>query len=111
MPLLIHPDRLAEEELTARVKASARNVGPEAYVRQQRAVMSRPDGRKDLKKIKCPALVLCGRQDALTSVDLHEEMAAGIANARLVIIEDCGHLAPLERPEAVSAAMRGWLSA
>lgn len=110
LPLLIHPDRLADDELTARVKASARKVGPEAYVRQQRAIMSRPDGRKDLKKIKCPALVLCGREDALTSVDLHEEMAAGIANARLVIIEDCGHLSPLERPHAVSAVMRYWLA-
>ena len=110
LPLLIHPDRLADDELTGRVKASARNVGSEAYVRQQRAIMSRPDGRKDLKKIKCPVLVLCGRQDALTPVDLHEEMAAGIANAKLVVIEDCGHLAPLEQPHAVSAVMRYWLA-
>jgi pimeloyl-ACP methyl ester carboxylesterase len=36
-------------------------------------------------------------------------MAAGIAEARLVVIEDCGHLATLERPEAVNAALRRWL--
>lgn len=109
LPLLIHEDRLHEEEITAVIKASAENVGSEAYVRQQKAVMSRPDGLGDLKKITCPALVLCGRQDALTPLDLHEEMAAAIPGASLVVVEDCGHLPPLERPRTVSAVMRYWL--
>ncbi|MBT7943647.1 MAG: alpha/beta fold hydrolase, partial [Alphaproteobacteria bacterium] len=89
---------------------SAQNIGPDAFVRQQHAIMSRPDGLKDLKKITCPTLVLCGRQDALTPLAQHEEMEASIPGARLVIIEDCGHLAPMERPHAVSAVMRYWLS-
>ena len=72
--------------------------------------MTRPDRRQDLKKITCPALVLCGRQDALTPLALHEEMAGAIAGASLVVIEDCGHLSPLERPRAVSAVMRYWLA-
>ena len=78
--------------------------------RQQRAIMGRPDCRKDLKKIKCPTLVLCGRQDALTPPALHEEMAGAIPKAALVVIEDCGHLSPLERPRTVSALMRYWLA-
>jgi|TARA_Y100000294_G_scaffold13107_1_gene11829 pimeloyl-ACP methyl ester carboxylesterase len=36
-------------------------------------------------------------------------MAAAIAGASLVAIEDCGHLSPLERPRAVSAVMHYWL--
>ena len=110
LPVLIHQDRLDDDVLVAVIKASAQNIGAEAFARQQHAIMSRPDGREDLKKIACPTLVLCGRQDALTPLTGHEEMAAAIPNASLVVIEDCGHLAPLERPAAVSSAMRAWLT-
>ncbi len=111
LPLLIHQDRHGDEALVGTILSSAATVGPQGYVRQQRAIMTRPDGRADLKKINGPTLVLCGRQDALTPLALHEEMAAAIPGAKLVVIEDCGHLAPLERPQAVNAAMRDWLSA
>ena len=110
LPLLVHLARLDDRALVAVVKRAAEKVGVEAYSRQQRAIMGRPDGRKDLKKIKCPTLVLCGRQDALTPPALHEEMAGAIPKAALVVIEDCGHLSPLERPRTVSALMRYWLA-
>jgi len=54
--------------------------------------------------------VLCGRQDAITTLPEHEEMAALIPNATLVVIEHCGHLATMERPDEVNAAMRAWLT-
>lgn len=111
LPLLIHPDRLHDFDLTTEVMAMAEAVGQAAFLRQQRAIMARPDGRADLAVIRVPTLVLCGRQDALTPVDLHMEMAASIASARLVVVERCGHLATLERPDEVTAAMRRWLAA
>jgi pimeloyl-ACP methyl ester carboxylesterase len=89
----------------------AERVGKEAFLRQQKAIMGRPDGRPDLARIKVPALVLCGRQDALTPPPLHEEMAALIPGARLVIVEESGHLPTLERPEDVNAALEAWLAA
>ncbi|MBX6366588.1 MAG: alpha/beta fold hydrolase [Rhodospirillales bacterium] len=110
LPLLIHPDRLGDEALTATVMGMAERVGKEAFLRQQKAIMGRPDSRPDLARINCPTLVLVGRQDALTPVALHEEMAAGIPGARLVIIEDSGHLATLEKPEAINAALEDWLA-
>lgn len=110
LPLLIHPDRLGDEALKATVMGMAERVGKEAFLRQQKAIMGRPDSRPDLARIKCPALVLVGRQDALTPVAVHEEMAAGIPGARLVIVEDCGHLSTLEKPEAVNAALEDWLA-
>jgi len=110
LPLLIHHDRLADEALIGVVRASAAKVGAAAYRRQQHAILGRRDGRQDLAKIKCPTLILCGRQDALTPLPLHEEMAAEIPRASLVVVEDCGHLAPLERPRTVSAVMRYWLN-
>ncbi len=111
LPYLIHPDRLEDEALTGAVMAMAEAVGKEAYLRQQQALLTRPDGRADLARIDCPTLVLCGRQDALTPLDLHEEMAAAIPGARLVVVDDCGHLSTMESPETVTAAMRDWLTA
>jgi len=111
LPLLIHQDRLAEDELPAAVIAMAERVGKAAFLRQQKAILGRPDSLPTLVTIRCPTLVLCGRQDQLTPLDCHTEMAAGIANARLVVIEDCGHLAPMERPDAVTDALLAWLTA
>ena len=109
LPLLMHPSRQQDESLVQTVSDMAERVGVGIYLRQQQAVMSRPDSRSDLKNVRVPALVLCGRQDALTSLAQHEEMAALIPGAELVIIEDCGHISTLERPDEVSAALRAWL--
>ena len=109
LPYLIHKDLLGDENLIGIIKASANNIGPDAFVRQQIALMNRPDGTGDLQYIACPTLVLCGRQDVMTPLSKHEEMAAAIPNARLVVIENCGHLSPLEKPEQVNAEMRAWL--
>jgi pimeloyl-ACP methyl ester carboxylesterase len=84
-------------------------VGRDAYLRQMRAIMGRPDGRPDLPRIAVPTLVLCGREDQSTPLALHEEIAALIPGASLAVIERCGHLSTMERPDEVSAAMRRWL--
>lgn len=109
LPLLIHPDRQADEALAGAVMAMAERVGQPAFLRQQKAIMARPDSRADLGGFDLPTLILCGRQDALTPLERHEELAAGIAGARLCIVEECGHLSPMERPHAVTALMRDWL--
>jgi len=110
LPLLVHPDRLQDEDLVGIVMGMAERVGRDAFLRQQTAILGRPDSVPDLSRIDCPTLVLCGRQDALTPPELHEEMAFHVPGAKLVQIEDCGHLAPLERPAAVVSAMRAWLA-
>jgi len=106
----IAENRQDDGELTAIVRASARNVGAEAYRRQQTAIINRPDNRPNLAAIACPTLVLCGRLDVMTPPAVHEEMASAIPGAKLVVVENCGHLSPLERPEAVSAVLRYWLA-
>jgi pimeloyl-ACP methyl ester carboxylesterase len=88
----------------------AAETGPEAFVRQQRAIISRPDSRPLLGNIRCPTLVLTGDGDELTPPGIAREIAAGIAGARLVIVPDCGHLSTIERPAAVNAALSGWLN-
>ena len=109
LPRVLHPDRLDDERLTSTVFGMADVVGPEAFVRQEEAIIGRPDSRETLSGIACPTLVLCGREDALTPLPLHEEMASLIPCSRLRVVEKCGHLSTLERPEAVTAALREWL--
>ena len=110
LPQLIHPDRLDDTALVDTVLAMAEGLGRDVFLRQQKAIMSRTDSRPHLPDIRVPTLVLCGRQDALTPVARHAEIAESIPGARLCIIEDCGHLSALERPEAVTALMRDWLA-
>jgi pimeloyl-ACP methyl ester carboxylesterase len=109
LPQLIAPDRLEDKPLVDIVLGMAERVGKDGFLRQQAAILGRPDGRPDLRRIRVPALVLCGREDALTPLERHEEMASLIPGSRLVVIERSGHLSTLERPEEVTAAMREWL--
>jgi pimeloyl-ACP methyl ester carboxylesterase len=111
LPLFFHPDRVADPELVAAARGMAEAVGPAAFVRQQHALMGRPDMRPVLETIRCPTLVLAGRQDALTPVELQEEMASRIPDATLVLLPRCGHISTLERPQAVTGAMLTWLGA
>jgi pimeloyl-ACP methyl ester carboxylesterase len=110
LPFLVHTDRLTDQPLVEMVTSMAERVGSAAFLRQQRAIIGRPDGRADLARIACPTLILCGREDALTPLALHEEMAAAIPGAKLKIVEHCGHLSTLERPDAVNSALRDWLA-
>jgi pimeloyl-ACP methyl ester carboxylesterase len=109
LPQWIHPDRLHDQALTREIMAMTQRVGRDAYLRQMQAIMGRPDGRADLPRIAVPTLVLCGREDQSTPLALHEEIAALIPGATLVVVERCGHLSTMERPDEVSAALRRWL--
>jgi len=111
LPMFVHPGRLADQQLVATIKKMAKNTGREAFAREERAIMSRADSLPLLRSIACPTLVLCGRQDMVTPLERHEEMARAITGSKLEIIEDCGHLSTLERPAEVNAALRRWLAA
>ena len=110
LPVLVHASRLTDRPLTGTVMAMTERVGQAAFLRQQQAIIARPDSRPVLPRIGCPALVLCGRQDVLTPPALSEEMARAIPDAQLVLIDDCGHLAPIEQPEIVNQALEEWLA-
>jgi pimeloyl-ACP methyl ester carboxylesterase len=110
-PRFIHPNRHKDEPLNAVLRAMVAETGPEVFILQQKSIMSRPDSRPLLAKIRCPTLVLVGDADELTPPDLAREIAGGIAGSRLVIVPDSGHLTTLERPTAVNAAMAEWLGA
>lgn len=87
----------------------AEALGPDVFVRQSRALQTRPDQQDTLRHITCPALVLCGRDDALCPVHRHELMASLMPHATLHIIENAGHLPTLEQPDKTTDALRRWL--
>jgi len=109
-PLFVHKDRQGDAALKKNILQMAEETGAEAFIRQQTAIMSRPDSRADLPKIKCPTLVLVGEGDQLTPPKLSEEIAGAIPNSRLVVVPGSGHLSTLERPDAVNKALVEWMS-
>ncbi|WP_212745049.1 alpha/beta fold hydrolase [Hydrogenophaga sp. 2FB] len=103
------PAHAAIPHLRQLVIDMAMETGLEGRHRQLQALLGRIDSRASLATISCPTLVMCGRQDLANPVWMHEEMAKLVPAAQLQIIEDCGHLSPVEQPVAVSSALRSWL--
>jgi pimeloyl-ACP methyl ester carboxylesterase len=104
-PAFVHRDRHGDAALKGVVHVMAQETGAAAFLRQEQAIIGRPEARPALGAIKCPTLVLVGDGDELTPPNLSQEIAAGIAGARLVVIADCGHLSTLEQPAAVTQAL------
>ncbi len=111
LPMLVHQSRLEDETVTRPIFDMAARIGKDGFIRQQKAILSRDDSRDLLAGVTVPTLVMCGRDDQLTPVALSEEMAAAIPHADLRIVETCGHLPALERPELCGEALRDWLEA
>jgi pimeloyl-ACP methyl ester carboxylesterase len=110
LPQLVHRKRLDDPAVVQPILDMAQEIGAEGFVREQTAIIARPDSRPLLVDIEVPTVVIVGRQDQATPITRSEEMAADIANAQLVVIEECGHMSPLEKPAEVSAALRRWLT-
>ena len=109
LPLLVHPARHADTTLRTIIREMAEDTGADAFVRQQTAIIGRPDSRAGLSEIGCPTLVLVGDSDTLIPPDRSAEMAHAIPGARLVVVPDCGHMCALEAPVATTNAMIEWL--
>jgi pimeloyl-ACP methyl ester carboxylesterase len=91
------------------MKAMVLRATPRQHERQIRALLDRPDPRDLLPRIACPTLVMVGRQDQWSPVAQHEEIAALVPGAKLVIIEGAGHMSQMEQPAATTAALVSWL--
>ncbi|WP_240540072.1 alpha/beta fold hydrolase [Salinarimonas soli] len=109
LPPMVHEDRVGDDALMAPLRAMVMRATPAQHARQIRALLNRPDARPLLPAIECPTLVMVGRQDRWSPLAQHEEIAAAIPDATLVVIEDSGHMAPVEQPRAVTDALLAWL--
>jgi pimeloyl-ACP methyl ester carboxylesterase len=106
---LVHPSLRGGGALKAIHVAMCRDVGPQAYVRQQKACLARVDSRPMLGAIRCPTLVIVGAEDEPTPPELAEEIAGGIPGARLIKVPECGHFSTIERPEIVTRELIAFL--
>ena len=107
--LAFHPRHAHDDVLQARYVDFVLRAGSRQLVRQNHAVIGRPDARLHLAAVRCPTLVMCGEDDLLTPIDRSREIAALIPGARLVALPECGHMLTMEQPEAVNAELIRWL--
>jgi pimeloyl-ACP methyl ester carboxylesterase len=108
-PDLFHPSRQGDAVLRQLIYDMGDDVGVEAFIRQQTAIIGRPDSRPTLAWIKCPTLVLTGDQDNTIPNALSMEMASGIPGANLVVLPNCGHMPQVEQTQATADALTEWL--
>jgi pimeloyl-ACP methyl ester carboxylesterase len=111
LPMLVHPDKLKDKMLVATLQSMAMTIGAEGYANQQRAIMNRRDNLKLLPKINVSTIVIAGHDDQVLPFAMSQELAANIKGARLVGLERCGHVAPLEQPAGVTTALSEWFLA
>ncbi len=109
LPPMVHEARTGDAALMEPLREMVKRATADQHDRQIRALLGRPNAREHLSAIACPTLVAVGRQDRWSPLAQHEEIAAAIPGARLVIIEDSGHMSPVEQPDQVTAALLAWL--
>ena len=109
IPYFVTESSRGRRDICDKIVGMAKQVGAEAYIKQTRASLSRPDSRPGLTEIRSPVLVIGAREDVLTPPHQQEELAEQIPVARLEILEQCGHMSTLEKPEEVSKLIRDWV--
>ncbi len=109
LPFAFHPSRARDAALTGSYLAFVQRAGAAQLVRQNRAIIGRPDARLHLPSLQCPVLVMCGDTDRLTPPECSREIAALLPHAELQMVPECGHMLTMERPEIVTRALQDWL--
>lgn len=99
-----------DSEVRAGLRDASVELGLEAYRRQQRAIINRPDSRDMLRLVDCPALVLVGDHDTVTPPECAREIHEAIPGSRVRVLDNCGHCAPLEHPLLINELLSEWLS-
>ena len=109
IPLLLHPGSASDAGLLFTLRTMAEETGAETFLRQQDAIISRADSRDSIREIKCPALIVRGSHDGITSDAYFEELCRLIPGARGCTIDASGHLPTLEQPAQMTALLQDWL--
>lgn len=106
---MVHSPRLSDKTLMDAIHSMIVRAGIEKFEAQINALLNRLDRTDLLANLRVPALLLCGRDDSWSPLSRHEEMARIIPGSHLVDVPECGHMSTMERPEAVTSALRDWL--
>jgi pimeloyl-ACP methyl ester carboxylesterase len=106
---MVHPDRLQDTELIEAIVRMMARKSADVFAAQIEALLHRPEATSVLRHIEVPTLIACGRQDTWTNVSQHEAMHSLLPSAQLHVIEDAGHMCPMERPQATAQVLNAWL--
>ena len=106
-PGMVHPSRL-DSKVYASILSMIERSTPDKFEAQIRALLDRPDTTPMLASIHCPTVLVCGREDRWSPLARHEEMQKMIPGSHLHVIEECGHMSTMERPDAVSKVLLEW---
>jgi pimeloyl-ACP methyl ester carboxylesterase len=107
---MVHPDHASDRRLIERIVVMLARRTPLHQQQQVKALLERPDATDVLRQVRCPTLVLCGREDRNSDLDHHVMMAGLVPGATLAVIERCGHMCTLEQPTEVTRQLRAWLT-
>jgi pimeloyl-ACP methyl ester carboxylesterase len=114
LPPMVHPMRRKDAALMRPLEEMVNRSTPALFEAQIRALLNRPDAAPALAsapaRLKETLLVGVGRQDSWSPAAQHEEIIRVAGGGKLVLIEDAGHMAPLEAPRSVNAALKEWLA-
>jgi pimeloyl-ACP methyl ester carboxylesterase len=102
------PDRIAQ--VMPALMAMVQRSTVESFAGQINALLQRPDARPVLTSITVPTLLLSGTNDTWSSLSQHADMQRSVSRSTLVEIAGAGHMSPIERPDAVARALKGWLA-
>jgi pimeloyl-ACP methyl ester carboxylesterase len=108
---MVYPSRLSDAILVNAILDMIERKNADLFAAQTHALIHRPDATPLLGKIRCPTLCLCGQEDLWSPPRRHEEMGNLLERSSLTVVPYCGHMSTMERPAAVSAALRDWLLA
>jgi len=105
---MLYDEHAEDAALRKTILQMALNTGHDNFFKQIKAQLNRPDSIPDLPNIKCPTLIITGKQDKVCTPKIHQEMAQLIPNSTIKLIEKCGHLSTLEQPKEVNRIIREW---
>jgi pimeloyl-ACP methyl ester carboxylesterase len=108
---MVHPARRDDTALMDEIHAMIVRAGIAKFEAQINALLARPDRTALLSRLRVPTLVLCGLEDSWSPLARHEEIARLIRGSVLIGVPDCGHMSTMERPEAITSALKDWLEA
>lgn len=110
LPPMVSEGRLDNDaDLRAKLYAMIERMSPQIHRAQITALLGRPDAISHLATIACPVLIGVGAHDRWSPPEQHRDIAAAIPHARFTVFAGSGHMAPMETPEAVSAALLEWM--
>jgi pimeloyl-ACP methyl ester carboxylesterase len=106
---MVHPQRLSDQTLISEILEMFARRSADHFAAQIHALLSRPDASQTLASMEGPVWLICGAQDSWSPVSQHERMAQFLSEPQLHVIEDAGHMAPMEKPQRMAEVLAQWL--